>query len=379
MKTDAEGNYHNGIIPESCMLYQADDTIPCYDKCPGWENMLIPISGYGGYSVDGSKEDIEVIKTQIMQTGPVASKFEATENFKRWGGLTHNSNAFYPDVEATDLSNHIVMILGWKDTPIIENGGYWICKNSWGTTPGYNGFFNIEYGALGIDEDFIIWVDYDPDDYNWPPIADPDGPYSSYVGETITFDASKSYGYEGDIIIYHWDFGDGTDGYGKTTTHTYSQQGEYIVTLTVNDSKGLIASETTFARVQDYNNNKPNKPNIAGQTSTTSGEEYTYVVSSTDPDGDNIYYHIDWGDGIIDDYGPDVYSSGCVVNFSKTWHSKEKFIVEVKAMDIYGAESEIETLSINTPKSKKLITMPVLKFLQNYQLIYQLITRFIRS
>ncbi len=34
---------------------------------------------------------------------------------------------------------------------------------------------------------------------------------------------------------YIWDFGDGTSGYGPGVEHTYSKQGDYLVTLTVSD------------------------------------------------------------------------------------------------------------------------------------------------
>jgi len=68
----------------------------------------------------------------------------------------------------------VVCIVGWKDDDSIQNGGYWICKNSWGTDWGYDGFANIEYGSMNIDKSrfpfdgFILWVDYNPDDYAWP-------------------------------------------------------------------------------------------------------------------------------------------------------------------------------------------------------------------
>jgi hypothetical protein len=63
------------------------------------------------------------------------------------------------------------------------------------------------------------------------------------VNETITFDATASYAslpYE--IVRYEWDFGDGATkvyvgaNLTATTTHTYTEPGEYKVTLTVIDN-----------------------------------------------------------------------------------------------------------------------------------------------
>jgi len=45
-------------------------------------------------------------------------------------------------------------------------------------------------------------------------------------------------------------------------------------------------------------NSEPNIPDIpSGSIYGKAGMEYSYVTSSTDPNEDDIYYLIDWGDG----------------------------------------------------------------------------------
>ena len=39
----------------------------------------------------------------------------------------------------------------------------------------FDGFVNIAYGSLNIDGSLIVWVDYDPDSFDWPPIKDKGG------------------------------------------------------------------------------------------------------------------------------------------------------------------------------------------------------------
>jgi chitodextrinase len=63
-------------------------------------------------------------------------------------------------------------------------------------------------------------------------------PETPYAYQPVYFDASSSLpGFDGDeecpITEYHWDFGDGTTGTGKTIKHTYNKPGDYVVTLTV--------------------------------------------------------------------------------------------------------------------------------------------------
>jgi PKD repeat protein len=64
------------------------------------------------------------------------------------------------------------------------------------------------------------------------------------VGVPITFDGTYSQPGVGNIVAYHWDFGDGTTASGAIVSHAYSQQWAYTVTLTVTDSGGGIATAT---------------------------------------------------------------------------------------------------------------------------------------
>jgi PKD repeat protein len=57
------------------------------------------------------------------------------------------------------------------------------------------------------------------------------------VNVPITFNASGSHDNVG-VVSYEWDFGDGVTGIGVSTTHTYTNSGKYVATLTVVDSAG---------------------------------------------------------------------------------------------------------------------------------------------
>lgn len=60
------------------------------------------------------------------------------------------------------------------------------------------------------------------------------------AGSIIVFDASGSKDNVG-IVSYLWDFGDGTNGTGMTTAHSYSDSGDYTASLVVQDAAGNVA------------------------------------------------------------------------------------------------------------------------------------------
>ena len=82
---------------------------------------------------------------------------------------------------------------------------------------------------------------------NQPPIASfTYSPEKPVVNQTITFNASSSYDPDGTIVSYEWDFGDGnvTNTTHEILNHSYSEAGNYEVTLTVTDDDGAANSTT---------------------------------------------------------------------------------------------------------------------------------------
>jgi len=257
METTPEGNYHNGALFEECFPYQANDDISCDDKCPDWLDKLVPILDCQFCNPNGSPEDIQLIKSLIMENGPVVAYMFATSDFASWGYSHNDPNDCYPYYEVND-NNHAVIIVGWKDDSSISRGGYWICKNSIGLDWGYDGFFNIEYGSLHIDTsncdyDKIMWVDYDPNSYEWA--NEPNPPSATMIIGEINGNISTEYEYtfnsvdpEGYDLRYYISWGDGnwewTDYYPSgediTIKHTWNKQGDYsVVALAMNTNDNI--------------------------------------------------------------------------------------------------------------------------------------------
>ncbi len=82
----------------------------------------------------------------------------------------------------------------------------------------------------------------------------------------------------------------------------------------------------------------PEAPKIDGPTNGKVGKNYKYNFISTDPNGDNIYFYVEWGDGTNTGWvGP--YNSGKQVIFNHTWGSSGEYTIRAKAKDIHGKRS----------------------------------------
>lgn len=255
MNSSVEGNFRNGTLTEDSFLYQSSFEYipPCSDKPQNWEEFLVPISNYWENWTNLNDPSLnDIIKSLLIQKGPLMAYFWASERFIRWGTFVKSPSKYYPDYneQCPHYINHGMTIVGWKDDPSVGNGGYWICKNTWGPNWGYNGFFNLEYDCLNLGA-FIAWVDYDPDSYDWPPVANAGGFYYGKIGEEVNFDGSKSVDPEGAISSYTWNFGDNITANGPIVSHVYAQHGVYPVSLTVTDSSGQQTTQITLIGVDE--------------------------------------------------------------------------------------------------------------------------------
>jgi len=87
------------------------------------------------------------------------------------------------------------------------------------------------------------------------------------------------------------------------------------------------------------NNNPPNTPTIDGPTYGYKESVMEFTAVTTDPDGDAIYYKIDWDDGNNTGWiGP--YGSGVTMNIDHSWEDQGTYLVKVKAKDLFDDESD---------------------------------------
>jgi rhodanese-related sulfurtransferase len=119
-------------------------------------------------------------------------------------------------------------------------------------------------------------------------------------------------------------------------------------------------------------NQPPDIPTVAGTINGKPETEYPYTIFSTDPEGDDVYYYINWSDGTDTIYiGP--YSSDEEVIVNHIWTEKGTYVVKVKAWDYYQAESDWGTLEVSVPKNKPYLNTPFLQFLQQHPHLFPLL------
>ena len=152
---------------------------------------------------------------------------------------------------------------------------------------------------------------------------------------TVTFDASGSQDSDGQITAYTWDFGDGTSAFGEQVTHTFSQDGTYIVILTVSNDEGEMATARQTITVGTSSNEPPQAAFSATPETGTAPLTVVFdAASSSDVDGIIQAYTWDFGDGDI--------SSGQVVNH--TFTSSGTFTVTLLVVDNRGAADVTSTI-----------------------------------
>ncbi len=182
------------------------------------------------------------------------------------------------------------------------------------------------------------------------------GPHSGLANKKILL---KFVSVDPDLnpISYYINWGDGnnesTKDYGSDekayVEHKWINGGNYTVKVKAIDSFG---SESNWSDPWEITiNEKPYIPAIDGPKFGFVGQDYEYTFRSIDPDGDDVYYYVDWDDEIIEEWiGP--YSSGKEIIINHSWSERGKYTIKAKAKDIRNSESDWGYLEVNMPRTR---------------------------
>lgn len=122
-----------------------------------------------------------------------------------------------------------------------------------------------------------------------------------------------------------------------------------MITLFILSGIGLSNISTASINT---GNNPPSPPTITGPVYGKPGVAYEFSFNSVDIDGDNVSYYIEWGDGTSDGW-TEYFPSGTDVIISHLWEEVSWYnIIQAKAKDIHGNESEWSTYYIPISNKK---------------------------
>jgi hypothetical protein len=171
---------------------------------------------------------------------------------------------------------------------------------------------------------------------------------------------------DGDDIRYRFDWdAAGVHDYSEWTSlvhsedlvnmsHFWDSPGIYAVKTQACDEHGLMSNWSDSFLVTISQHEPPSPPVIDGPTQGKAGIAYLYTFVSTNPDENNVFYWIEWGDGSqIEWAGP--YTAGQLMTNNHTFIQKGAYTIKAKAKDIDGVESDWTTLQVTMPKTGSLL------------------------
>ena len=180
-----------------------------------------------------------------------------------------------------------------------------------------------------------------------------DDEYIFIAGELVDYFGGASYD---STLLLRFNL-DGDFDFAKIWVYgpsTYDIQ-SYDDHLYISGIGGIVGLDVFLLKC-DYNgdhgsNARPSAPDINGELKGSVGRDYEYTLISTDPEGEDVYYHIYWGDGEVDEWiGP--YPSGEEIRIKHTWLKKGTYTVRAKTQDIDGVESYWESLKVIMPRTR---------------------------
>ena len=118
-------------------------------------------------------------------------------------------------------------------------------------------------------------------------------------------------------------------------------------------------------------NHPPSKPSIDGPICGPPGKLLLYIFNTIDPDGDDVRFHIDWGDG-TSEYTSFVHS-GLDIAVSHLWSVRGTYIITVYAEDEYGWIGPTSTNTIPIDRNKVTDNMLLLRILDRFPLLQRLL------
>ena len=142
------------------------------------------------------------------------------------------------------------------------------------------------------------------------------------------------------------------------------------------DSGGTIVWEYTilgFPWDAERISISPDAPTIDGPTHGKAGKAYPYTFTSIDPNGDEVSYYIEWGDGNTTSWTEFRPSGSPGYSESHSWDTQGTFIIQAKTKDINGDESNWSEFEVTIPRNRATFNSLFYWLLERFPLLESLL------
>ncbi len=163
-----------------------------------------------------------------------------------------------------------------------------------------------------------------------PVIGPSTWPTTGSEGVSASFVASATDAGVLDTLTYLWSWGDGTSSNTAAASHTWADNGNYTVTLTVTDKDG---GSVTSSQTMTISNVAPAITSLTATTPLVEGTAGTFSGAATDVPSDSISYTWNYGDG----------TSGTGASTTHAYADNGTYTVTLTATDNGGASSSSST------------------------------------
>ncbi len=221
---------------------------------------------------------------------------------------------------------------GCNGFPVYPNPGVWSTKNNASNCNAAVFRFVIDFGLISAD--FEV-------------------PEVGCVSKELTFKNTSKILYNNPDVVYTWDFGDGTTSNEESPTHTYSDTGTYLVSLTLQDEGSCnqgdaITKELTISN--KVHNETLNVKNICLGDSVLIGIPNEY--------DDNLEYSWSPKEWLTDPSQPHTYATpNDTITYQLTVTSGWCQTIYEQKVNTFNADYHIEELNViqgGTPQIPKI-------------------------
>ena len=235
---------------------------------------------------------------------------------------------------------------------------------------GYTQYYFEAYNVNG-DPSVKIWSG----DPNSPPET-PDklnGPTQGCENEELTFTTSTTDPDE-DQVYYKFDWGEGTESNwlgpfnsGETiqASNKWDEIGDYEIKVKAKDIKYGQSGWSEPHNITIIENLPPENPSIKCSRVGRVGKPFQVTLTTTDPEGHDVYYYINWGDGIREYWlGP--YTSGEEATLTHIYNQSGTITIITKSRDTSEKTSGQTNFKIFIIKDRAVTNSVFLRIIENF-------------